>query len=75
MRRIVDEVRLTGEVKMKYRVHHLQIKMKEDQTKLEDFLNNLAGEVVTIIPNVKPTFMLMGATAKVDFLLIIEKVK
>ena len=47
--------------------------MNEDQAKLEEFLNNLKGEVVTIIPNVKPTFMLMGATAKVNFLLIIEK--
>ena len=60
---------------MKYKVHRFQIKMNEDQTKLEDFLNNLEGEVVTIIPNVKPTFMLMGATAKVDFLLIVEKAK
>jgi hypothetical protein len=47
--------------------------MDEDQTKLEEFLNNLRGEVITIIPNVKPTFMLMGATAKVNFLLIVEK--
>ena len=60
---------------MKYKVHRFKIKMNEDQTKLEDFLNNLEGEVVTVIPNVKPTFMLMGATAKVDFLLIVEKVK
>ncbi len=60
---------------MKYKVHRFQIKMNEDQIKLEEFLNNLEGEVVTIIPNVKPTFMLMGATAKVDFVLIIEKVK
>ncbi len=60
---------------MKYKVHRLQIKMNEDQVKLEDFLNNLEGEVVTIIPNVKPTFRPMGATAKVDFLLIVEKVK
>jgi len=28
---------------------------------------------VSIIPNVKPIFRPMGATAKVDFLLIIEK--
>jgi len=27
-----------------------------------------------MIPNVKPTFKPMGATAKVDFLLIIEKI-
>ena len=60
---------------MKYKVHRFQIKMNEDQTKLEEFLNKLEGEVVTIIPNVKPTFQLMGATAKVDFLLIVEKVK
>ncbi len=49
--------------------------MNKDQTKLEEFLNNLRGEVVTIFPNVKPTFMFMGGTAKVDFLLIVEKLK
>jgi hypothetical protein len=43
------------------------------QEKSEQFLNNLDGEVVSIIPNVKPTFQGMGATAKVDFLLITEK--
>jgi len=59
---------------MKYRVHRLEIKMESDQSKLEQFLNTLEGEVVAIIPNVKPTFQLMGATAKVDFLLIVEKV-
>ncbi len=59
---------------MKYRVHRLEIEMKSGQSKLEQFLNNLEGEVVTIIPNVRPTFQLMGATAKVDFLLIVEKV-
>jgi len=59
---------------MKYRVHHFNIKMTSEQGKLEQFLNSLEGEVVTIIPNVRPTFQLMGATAKVDFLLIVEKV-
>jgi hypothetical protein len=59
---------------MKYRVHRFNLKMTEDQSKLEQFLNSLAGEVVTIIPNVKPTFRPMGATAKVDFLLIVERV-
>jgi hypothetical protein len=48
--------------------------MEKDQDKLKQYLNNLKGEVVAIIPNVKPTFKPMGATAKVDFLLIIEKV-
>jgi len=36
-------------------------------------LNNLDGEVVTIIPNVNPKFTPGGMGAKVDFLLIIEK--
>ncbi len=58
---------------MKYKVHKLEIKMATDQDRLEIFLNKLRGEVVSVIPNVKPTFQLMGATAKVDFLLIIEK--
>jgi hypothetical protein len=49
--------------------------MEKDQEKLKQFLNNLNGEVVSIIPNVKPTFKPMGATAKVDFLLIIEKIE
>jgi len=26
-----------------------------------------------VLPNVRPTFQLMGPTAKVDFLLIVEK--
>ncbi|WP_346855164.1 hypothetical protein [uncultured Draconibacterium sp.] len=58
---------------MKYKVHHFELKMSEDQLKLEQFLNRLRGEVVSIVPNVKPIFRPMGATAKVDFLLIIEK--
>ena len=58
---------------MKYEIHRLDIDMEKDQDKLKQFLNNLKGEVVAIIPNVKPTFQLMGATAKVNFLYIIEK--
>ena len=59
---------------MKYDIHRFDINMEKDQDKLKQFINNLKGEVVTIIPNVKPTFKPMGATAKVDFLLIIEKI-
>jgi hypothetical protein len=54
---------------MKYRVHRFNIRMTADQTKLEQFLNSLEGEVVAIIPNVTP----VPATF-VDFLLIVEKV-
>ncbi|NVJ85392.1 MAG: hypothetical protein HWE15_03755 [Algoriphagus sp.] len=58
---------------MNYKVHRLEVNRDNMQEKLELFLNRLNGEVISIIPNVKPTFQLMGATAKVDFLLIVEK--
>ena len=58
---------------MKYKVHRIDVKSDNVQDYLEQFLNNLDGEVIAVIPNVKPTFQLMGATAKVDFLLIVEK--
>ena len=58
---------------MRYEIHRFDINMEKDQDKLKQFLNNLRGEVVAIIPNVKPTFKPMGATAKINFLLIIEK--
>lgn len=60
---------------MKYRVHHLEVNKDTAQEKLERFLNNLEGEAVAIIPYVTPTFQLMGATSKVDYLLIVEKAK
>ena len=60
---------------MKYRVHRFDIDMTKDQGKLERFLNDLEGEIVTIIPNVNPKFTGGGMGAKVDFLLIIEKSK
>jgi len=58
---------------MKYKVHRLEVRSKSMQETLEQFLNGINGEVVAIIPNVEPTFQIMGATAKVNFLLIIEK--
>lgn len=60
---------------MEYKVHKLKVNMNEDQQLLEQFLNNLRGEIVSIIPNVKPIFRPMGATAKVDFLMIVEKLE
>ncbi len=55
----------------KYRVHRFDLKMTSDQGKLEQFLNNLEGEIVAIIPNVT-----MGPfwIHRVNFLLIVEKV-
>jgi len=55
---------------MKYRVHRFDIKMTSDQSKLEQFLNSLEGEVIAIVPNVTVSFFWAH---RVDFLLIVEK--
>jgi hypothetical protein len=60
---------------MKYRVHRLEVKKDTAQEQLERFLNQLEGEILAIVPYTTPTFQGMGATSKVDFLLIVEKAK
>ncbi len=60
---------------MKYRVHRLDVDKDTMQDKLEQFLNKLNGEVISVFPNVKPSFQFMGATAKVDYLLVVEKTR
>ena len=60
---------------MKYRGHRLEVKQDSAQEKLEQFLNQLEDEVLTIVPYVSPVFQFMGATAKVNFLLIVEKIE
>jgi hypothetical protein len=54
----------------KYRLHRLDLRMTADQTKLEQFLNSLEGEIIAIIPNVTMGFFWIH---RVDFLLIVEK--
>ena len=66
--------RKKGKNRMKYRAHRFDIDLSKDHSKLEQFLNGLEGEVVTIIPNVNPKFTPGGMGAKVDFLLVIEKI-
>ena len=56
---------------MDYKVHRFDIRMTRDQSRLEQFLNNLNGEVIAIIPNVQVQPLMIH---KVDFLLIVEKV-
>jgi len=58
---------------MKYKVHKLDIKIAREQDRLEQYLNNLEGEVVSIIPNVSTLFLCYGA--KVNSILIVEKTK
>ena len=57
---------------MNYRVHRFDVRMTKDQAKLEQFLNNLDGEVIAIVPNITIQAFWIH---KVDFLLIVEKVK
>ena len=59
----------------KYKVHRFNIKMTEDHRRLEQFLNGLGGELISIIPNVTPQFTPGGMGADVDFLYIVEKIK
>ena len=60
-------------MKVRYRVHRFDIDMTKDQRMLEQFLNNLEGEVVAIIPSVNPKFTAGGMGAKVNILLNVEK--
>ena len=60
---------------MKYRVHRVDIKMRTDQAKFEQFLNNLEGEVVSVIPKVSPSWTFGGMGASVPYFWVIEKVK
>ena len=53
----------------KYRVHRFNLAMTNDQSKLEQFLNNLEGEIISIVPNVT-----WFPKVQVDFVLIVEKV-
>ena len=55
----------------KYRIHRFDLRMTADQSKLEQFLNSLEGEIVALIPNVGMSFFWVH---RVDFLLIVEKV-
>ena len=57
-------------MKTKYRVHRFDMSMTKDQNKLEQFLNNLEGEIEAIIPNVTIKAFWIP---QVDFLLIVEK--
>ncbi len=57
---------------MKYKVHKYNLKMTQDQYQLEQFLNNLGGEVVAIVPNVTINIFWIH---KIDFLLIVEKLE
>lgn len=60
---------------MSYKVHKFDVGKEIDAIALEDFLNGLQGEVISIVPNIVPKFHMMGATAGYDFLLVVERSK
>ncbi len=72
---VLFHINLAIKNKMKYKVHRIDIIMEKDQHNLEQFLNSLKGEVVSIIPNIKKTSLaqIYGLTNKIDFLLVVEK--
>jgi hypothetical protein len=55
----------------RYKIHRFDLSMTRDQSKLEQFLNNLPGEVVAVIPNITVSFFWVH---RVDFVLIVEKI-
>jgi len=63
-------------MKNKYRVHRLEIKGLDIYNKLEKFLNDLEGEVISILTEIKKGSLtqIYGVTAKVDFLVIVENI-
>lgn len=58
---------------MSYKVHKYNLNRAIDEMELQNFLNNLQGEIISIVPNIVPVFHLMGATAEANYLLIVEK--
>ncbi len=58
---------------MKYRVHRLEVNRNNMQEKLEQLLNRLDGDVVAVIPNIRPYFIFYGGT--VDFVMVVEELK
>jgi hypothetical protein len=58
---------------MKYRLHRLEVNCENMQEKLEQFINKLDGEVISVIPNVTHYFLMYGA--RVNYVLIVEKVR
>jgi hypothetical protein len=61
----------------KYKVHRFEIKGDDTYKKLEQFLNSLKGEIVSILPNIKKGSLpqIYGVTGKVDNLIIVEMLK
>ncbi len=60
---------------MKYKVHRLDVESDSMQSKLESYLNELTGEIITVIPNYAKTTLsqIYGVKSKIDYILIVER--
>lgn len=60
---------------MKYKVHRLDVESDSMQSKLESYLNELTGEIITVIPNYSKTTLsqIYGVKSKIDYILIVER--
>jgi hypothetical protein len=56
---------------VRYKVHRFDLSMTRDQFELEEFLNGLEGEVISVLPNL--TWGVFNA-ATVNFVLVVERV-
>ena len=59
---------------MSYRAHRLAIDEETAEEKLQQFLNQMEGELSAVIPYPVPKFQGMGAASKVKFLLVVERI-
>jgi len=59
---------------MSYQVHRLAVDEETAQEKLEQFLNQMEGELSSVIPYPVPKLQGMGAASKVKFLLVVERI-
>jgi hypothetical protein len=62
------------EVKARYRVHRFDVRMRADKDRFEQFLNGLEGEVVSVIPNVSPSWTFGGMGAGTFYFWVVERV-
>lgn len=62
-------------MKNRFKVHRVDVDMESGQQRLENFLNGLQGDVVSIIPHASRLSLarIFGLKNQVDFLFIIEK--
>ena len=57
----------------KIHIHEVGVSMTEDRQAIEDFLNSLRGEIISIIPNINTDWAFKHTG--IDFLWVVEREK